>query len=189
MSGSPRLLYLLIISLFRRMAVLIASGGRGSSRAKPELDRCLLLPQEDSAGIFQWGALLSLFCLLFPTSIANAQATISSLQPASCQPGVTTKLTLHGSKLPNTLRVLTNRTDAKVEIESVVADRAIVAIVMSGDAKFGPLSLWFASPTGPLPTKIVMVDDLQTVLDNGNNHSVATAQPVSTLGAVDGVSE
>ena len=132
---------------------------------------------------------ISLVCLLFPASIANAQATISSLQPASCQPGVTTKLTLRGSKLPSNLRVLTNRTDAKVEIENVAADKAIVSIVMSSDAKLGPLSLWFASPTGPLPTKIVLVDDLQTVLDNGNNHSIATAQPVSTLGAVDGISE
>ncbi len=128
--------------------------------------------------------------LLFLTfANANAQTTITSLQPASCQPGVPTKLTLRGSKLPSHLRVLTNRNGAKIELESVTADSAILAITVPTDAKLGPLGLWFATPSGPLPAKIVMVDDLPTVLDNGNNHSVATAQPVSTLGAIDGVSE
>lgn len=132
---------------------------------------------------------LSLACLLSLTANALAQSTLTSLQPASCQPGVTTKLTLRGSKLPSNLRVLTNRADAKVEMASVTADSAIIAITLPGDARLGPLGLWFATPSGPLPSKIVLVDDLPTVLDNGNNHSVATAQPVSTLGAIDGVSE
>lgn len=130
-----------------------------------------------------------LVCLLSLTGNTFAQTTIASLQPASCQPGVTTKLTLRGSKLPSNLRVLTNRADAKVEMECVTADSLIVAVTMPSDARLGPLGLWFATPSGPLPSKIVLVDDLPTVLDNGNNHSVATAQPVSTLGAIDGVSQ
>ena len=130
-----------------------------------------------------------LVCLLFPIAVASAQTSIVSLQPVSCQPGVTTKLTLRGSKIPSNLRVLTNRADAKVGIESVTADSAIVSVTLPSDAGLGPLGVWFATPSGPLPSKIVLVDDLPTVLDNGNNHSVATAQPVSTLGAVDGVSE
>lgn len=133
-----------------------------------------------------WG---SVVCLLITATYADAQVTITTLQPASCQPGVPTKLTLRGSKFPSNLRVLTNRADAKVELESVTADSAIVAITVVSDAKLGPLGLWFATPSGPLPAKIVMVDDLPTVLDNGNNHSIATAQPVRTLGAIDGVSE
>ena len=128
-------------------------------------------------------------CLLLSSANADAQATITSLQPASCQPGVSRKLTLRGSKLPSNLRVLTNRGDAKVELESVTADTAIVSITVASDAKLGPIGLWFATPTGPLPAKIVMVDDLPSELDNGNNHSIATAQSVSTLTAVDGVSE
>ena len=155
---------------------------RGSARASGSVEK--------TVRNFRFLALaVSLACFLFLTSDAIAQATIGSLQPASCQPGVTTKLILRGSKLPSNLRVLTNRTDAKVQIEAVVADQAVVAIAMSSDAKLGPLSLWFASPSGPLPSKIVLVDDIPTVLDNGNNHSVATAQSVTTLGAVDGISE
>ncbi len=130
-----------------------------------------------------------LVCLLSLTANAIAQTTITSLQPASCQPGVTTKLTLRGSKLPDNLRVLTNRADAKVAIESVITDQAIIAVTLPSDARLGPMGLWFANPSGPLPSKIVLVDDLPVVLDNGNNHSIATAQPVSTFGSIDGVSE
>lgn len=132
---------------------------------------------------------ISTISLVLMSAYANAQANITSLQPASCQPGVPTKMTLRGSKLPSNLRVLTNRADAKVELENVTADSASIAITAASDARLGPLGLWFATPSGPLPAKIVLVDDLLTVLDNGNNHSIATAQPVSTLGAIDGVSE
>ena len=128
-------------------------------------------------------------CLLLSSTNAEAQATITSLQPASCQPGLPTRLTVRGSKLPSNLRVLTNSADAKIELENVTADSAIVSITVASDAKLGPIGLWFATPTGPLPAKIVMVDDLPSELDNGNNHSIATAQSVSTLAAIDGVSE
>ncbi len=143
-----------------------------------------------SGSLRQCSALwISVICLLLTSADADAQAIITSLQPASCQPGVPTKMTLRGSKLPSNLRVLTNRADAKVELENVTADSASITITVVSDARLGPLGLWFATPSGPLPTKIVMVDDLPTVLDNGNNHSIATAQPVSTLGAIDGISE
>ncbi len=130
-----------------------------------------------------------LACVLSIATNANAQSIITSLQPASCQPGVPTKITLRGNKLPSNLRVRTNRSDIKVEIESVTESQAILAIVVPSDSQPGPFGLWFASPIGPLPTKYVLVDDLATALDNGNNHSVATAQTVSTLGAIDGVTE
>lgn len=125
--------------------------------------------------------------LLVVVKWAQAQTTITSLEPASCQPGIPTKLTLKGTKLTSDLRVLTNRTDVNVQVESVTDVQAILAVAVPSDAKPGPMGLWFASPSGPLPTKIVMIDDLATVLDNGNNHSIATSQTVSTLGAVDGI--
>lgn len=62
---------------------------------------------------------IGIVALLVVATCADAQTTITSLEPASCQPGVPTKLTLKGTKLPSDLRVLTNRTDVKVEVESV----------------------------------------------------------------------
>ena len=132
---------------------------------------------------------LGIFGLLLVATCANAQTTITSLQPASCQPGVPTKLTLTGTKLPSNLRVLTNRTDVKIEVESVTDVQAILAVSVPSDSRPGPFGLWFATPSGPLATKIVLVDDLATVLDTGNNHSIGTAQVVSTLGSVDGLCE
>ena len=132
-------------------------------------------------------SLMGIAGLLLSAMCANAQTTITSLRPASCQPGVPTKLTLTGTKLPSNLRVLTNRTDVKVEVESVTDAQAILAVNVPSDSTPGPFGLWFATPGGPLPTKIALIDDLATSLDNGNNHSIATAQTVSTLSAIDGL--
>jgi len=134
-------------------------------------------------------AIVSYVCLFAMAASADAQTAIVSLQPASCQPGVSTKFTLRGSKLPNELRVRSNRQGVTVAIESPTADSAIVAITVPKDSRPGPLGLWFASSTGPIASKVVLVDDMPTVLDNGSNHSLSTAQSVATLGAIDGVSE
>jgi hypothetical protein len=121
-------------------------------------------------------------------SRASAQS-ITALQPASCQPGVPTKLKIRGSKLPSDLRVVSHRKDIKVAIEKVSDTEATLAVEVPSDAKSGPFGLWFATANGPLTSKVMLIDELATVIDNGNNHSVATAQSVNTLGAVDGTSD
>ncbi len=133
-------------------------------------------------------AVVIAFCLVVLASQSFAQS-IASLQPTSLQAGVSTKLTVRGSKLPSNLRVLSNRNDIRVAIEKVSDVEATLAVDVLGDAKPGPFGLWFATPSGPLASKIVLIDDLASVIDNGNNHSIETAQAVSTLGAVDGVSD
>jgi Protein of unknown function (DUF1553)/Protein of unknown function (DUF1549)/Bacterial Ig-like domain (group 2) len=131
----------------------------------------------------------SVVALLSVCGKVNAQTTIASIKPASCQPGVPCKLTLNGSKLPVDLRVRTNRSDVKVEIESVADTQAILVITASAESRLGPCGLWFANASGPLATKLILVDDLPSALDNGNNHSIATAQSVAPFIAIDGVSE
>ena len=109
--------------------------------------------------------------------------------PASVQPGVKSTLILRGTKLPANLRVVSNREEVKLSLEKVADVEAAISIEVPSGTRPGPIGLWFATPNGPLSTKFVLVDDLATVSDNGNNHSIATAQSVGTLNAVDGVTE
>lgn len=136
----------------------------------------------------RYGILVIVCCFFLFLPQAKSQS-IASLQPASCQPGVPTKLTLRGSKLPNNLRVLSDRKDIRVSIEKVAEGEAILAIDAPADAKPGPIGLSFATSSGPLATKFVLIDDLAAISDNGNNHSIATAQSISTLCAIDGITE
>jgi hypothetical protein len=98
-------------------------------------------------------------------------------------------LKIRGSKLPSDLRVVSHRKEIKVAIEKVSDTEATLVVEVPSDAKSGPFGIWFATASGPLTSKVVLIDELATVIDNGNNHSVATAQSVNTLGAVDGTSD
>ena len=167
--------------------------------ATPRFGRSLTLPSNSIPNPFHgWASpnithlalcMASVIALLSTCGQANAQTTITAIKPASCQPGVPCKLTLNGSKLPADLRVRTNRSDVKVEVESVADTQAILVITASAESRLGPCGLWFANASGPLAAKLILVDDLPSALDNGNNHSIATAQSVAPFVAIDGVSE
>ena len=107
---------------------------------------------------------------------AVGQATIVSVQPCSVQPGVKAKLSVRGTKLPSNLRVATDRDEVKIAIESVADGEAVLAVEVPNGTRPGPIGLWFATPTGPLGTRFILVDDLPIVSDQGNNHSTATCR-------------
>ena len=161
-------------------------------------DLCILVASLRLSSVTLYGlrsyAVLSIVGLLilgWPSGfLSRTEAqTITSLQPASCQPGVPTKLTIRGSKLPSDLRVITNRTDVKAALEKVSDTEATLAVEVPSDTPDSSFGLWFAAANGPLTSRIVLVDELATGIDNGANHSLATAQEVTTLCAVDGTSD
>lgn len=119
----------------------------------------------------------------------DAIASVTSVQPRSCKPGATTQLTLIGKDLNQQLRVITSALGAIVKIESVEPEKAIVSLALPENTPLGPLGIWTATQTGPGVPLVMLVDDLPTVNDNGNNHSLATAQTIETLAAVDGLSD
>ena len=165
--------------------VTLAESDLALSKRTPTPLHCSISPRITRVAL----CMASVIALLLSCGQANAQTTIASIKPASCQPGVPCKLTLYGSKLPADLRVRTNRPDVKVEIESVTDAQAVLAITVSGESRLGPCGLWFANASGPVATKMILVDDLPASLDNGNNHSIATAQVVAPFAAIDGTSE
>ncbi len=73
------------------------------------------------------------------------------------------------------------------QVDKIEPTQATVALTLSEDAPFGPLSLWLTTATGVVKPHTCFVDDLDAVNDSGNNHSLETAQQLSTRSTVEGV--
>lgn len=136
------------------------------------------------------GAMLLLAVLaVWAPAAAQAQVTVSSIQPRACRPGETTRLVIAGKGFAEGLRVSAMQAGAAVAIESVEPERVTVNVTLPADVPLGPLGLWLAATTGPTEPLAVIVDDLPSVAEAADNHSPATAQPLEPLMAVDGVSK
>ncbi len=113
--------------------------------------------------------------------------TINSIQPRTCKPGQTTELLIQGTDLNETLRIASSDESVQWQITKIEPTQATVALTLSEDASLGPMSLWLATATGAVKSHVMLVDDLEAVKDNGNNHSIETAQQLTTRSTVEGV--
>ena len=124
------------------------------------------------------------FCLL---GIVHGQLTITSLQPSTISPGITSKITVRGANLSSGMSVRTVREDVRLELENITPESAVLSITCPGDSNFETVPLWFGFSGVLTAPRYVTVDDLPVVMDNGTNHSLATAQSIASLQSVDGV--
>jgi hypothetical protein len=124
---------------------------------------------------------------------AAAQPTLSRAVPAGFPPGKTTEFTLHGAKLSGATAVWTSF-GAEVEIvadkqEKPDAARLQLRITPAEDLPVQIGALVVATGEGATAPLLVMIDDLPSVAESGKSTSAETAQAISTLTAVDGVSQ
>ncbi len=117
---------------------------------------------------------------------ATAQ-TITAVQPRTCKPGQTTQLTIQGTDLNDSLRLASSAEALDWKIEKLEPTAAVVAITLPDDFQLGPHSIWVTTATGAIKQHTLFVDDLDAVQDNGNNHTIETAQELSTRSTVEGV--
>lgn len=127
-------------------------------------------------------AALAWWCL----SIHVTAQTINSVKPRSGKPGQTIDLVVQGSDLNDSLRLASSDPSIQWKVEKVEPTQATVAISFSENTPLGPMNLWLTTSTGVVKSHTVLIDDLDPVMDNGNNHSVETAQPLSTRSSVEG---
>lgn len=130
-----------------------------------------------------------LIALLLSVVPLFGSAAVTDIQPRSCGPGETTRFTLRGKGLDQSLRVVTSCSSVEVQIEQADADKAIVALTLPEQIAPGPLGIWTATDAGPSQPMIVLVDELSNVVDNGKNHSPDTAQQLAPSVSVDGISD
>jgi Bacterial pre-peptidase C-terminal domain len=121
---------------------------------------------------------------------ALAQPSLSHVAPGALAPGKTTELTLHGGKLDGALRVWTSF-PAHVEIEAgdpKQKDRkaANCKITLAAEAPLGIGGIAVANTDGASDVVYLMIDDLPSVADSGNNHSATQPQEIGLPAAIDG---
>ncbi|MCA9159352.1 MAG: hypothetical protein KDA72_13550, partial [Planctomycetales bacterium] len=119
------------------------------------------------------------------TSSAFAQS-VTSLQGRTLLPGQTKQLTLQGTDFNDSLRVASSRTDIELKIVQVEPTRAVIEATPAADTTLGPVVLQFAFASGVMHQSLVLVDDLEPVVDAGNNHTLESAQSISTRCTIEG---
>ncbi|MFY7877788.1 MAG: hypothetical protein ACOVQM_20195, partial [Pirellula sp.] len=85
------------------------------------------------------------------------------------------------------MSVRTVHQDIKLELENITPESAILSVSHPGLTSFEPIPLWFGAPGVLNVPRYILPDDLPVVMDNGANHSFATAQSIANLQAVDGI--
>lgn len=120
-------------------------------------------------------------------SLAVTAQTITSVQPRTAQPGQTLQLVIAGTDLNESLRLASGDKLSQWQFDKIEPTQATVALTLSNAAPFGPMSLWLTTGTGVVTPHVLFVDDLESVIDTGSNHSLETAQLLSTRSSVAGV--
>ena len=130
--------------------------------------------------------------LVAPFSATSfAQPALSSAAPGAMAPGKTTEITLQGTKLDQPLRLWTSF-PARVELVPGDANQKdkttlVAKITLPKGSPCGVGGLAVASAGGISDVLLVMIDDLPSAADNGNNHAPAAPQDVQLPAAIDGV--
>lgn len=126
--------------------------------------------------------------------IARAQTALNHCVPAAVLPGQATDVTLFGGSLAGSTGVWTN-IPCQVEVAPGIdgnnsqADRVAYRFAAGPETPVGIYGLRVVSPAGTSNLRLIMVDDLPSVTDNGANKSLETAQALTLPVAVDGTCE
>lgn len=124
------------------------------------------------------GLLMSTVCL----------GQVTDLQPRICHPGKANRMVLTGKDLDRSLRIITSRPEANVEIEQVSSEQATIVITLPENAVPGSIGVWTANASSASEPWIVMVDDLPDVARAVDNVSRHSAQVITLPAAISGAS-
>ena len=102
--------------------------------------------------------------------------------PAAALVGQATDVTLFGGNLAGPTAIWTNLPSAKVELAPGIegngtkADQVVYRCTLAADSPVGIYAFRLATAKGVSNTRLLMVDDLPSVPDNGNNKTLARQQ-------------
>jgi hypothetical protein len=120
--------------------------------------------------------------------------TIGAAYPAAVVPGKPTDVTFYGANLASPVGVWTSfggqiEPAPGVEDNGTKADQVVYRITAPADTPVQVGAVRLATGQGISNLRLVMVDDLATVADNGANKTLQTAQELTLPIAVDGTCE
>ena len=119
---------------------------------------------------------------------AHAQSpAISSFSPLAVRPGATTTVKVRGSNLAQATQLwLSSGAQTQVVPPATNAGEVSFNVTLSSEAPLGLCGARLATPKGLSGMKLLLVDDLPTVVQVRGNHTVQTAQSVPFPAAIDG---
>jgi len=139
---------------------------------------------------------LALVATLLLASVAAPSAeaqppAVSSITPWAVPPGGTADLVIAGGNLQDASGLWTNLACSAelapgIENNGKAADRVVYRVVTPNEATVGIYGLRVATQRGISPLRLFMVDDLPSIVDNGQNHSPETAQAAPIPVVIDG---
>ncbi|WP_165698748.1 DUF1549 domain-containing protein [Bremerella volcania] len=112
--------------------------------------------------------------------------TFEAIHPRTCRPGQSTNVVIHGKDLSDTLRLALSTPDITWKVEKIEPTQAVVSVHVPADHPLGPVHLWIAGKNGTAQVRTLLVDGMEAVADNGNNHSRESAQEIPALASVEG---
>jgi hypothetical protein len=130
----------------------------------------------------------------FNAGVSAQSPSVSRLAPAAVAPGAATDVTVFGSNLAAPTAFWSSPA-AKIELapgvdkNGTLSDRVVLRITTPADAQVGIAALRVATGNGASSLRLLMIDDLASVADNGNNHAPSAAQEIRLPAAVDGAIE
>lgn len=147
-----------------------------------------LIPVIRTTMVLAWGIGCILCC-----GQSNAQPTLSAASPAAVAPGKTVELVISGQKLDDPLQIWTSF-PAKLELEPLAEPKPDqtqrkIKVTLEGSVPVGLAGMMVSTPGGVSDVLLLVVDDLPSVADNGQNHSISQAQEITTLIGIDGTSD
>jgi hypothetical protein len=122
---------------------------------------------------------------------ALAQPAIKHITPGALTPGKTTEISLHGTKLDGDVHVWTS---FPAHVETTSADtnqkertQLTCKVTVGAGVAVGIGGIVVATPSGVSDIAYVMIDDLPSVADNGQNHAPGEPQEIALPVAIDGL--
>jgi hypothetical protein len=114
--------------------------------------------------------------------------TLSHAVPGAIAPGRMTEVVLHGAKLGGARLWTSFPADVQITSDPNAKDPAQITckFTLAAGVPAGIGGIAVATPAGMSDVLYVMIDELPSVLDSGNNHAAAGPQDVSLPAAIDG---
>ncbi len=134
----------------------------------------------------------ALLLVLIPASVAHCQPpTVSHLLPVGIQPGKAVDVVFHGAALAGPTGVwsdlpLTAELTPGIEGNGTQPGSVSYRLTIPADTPPGVAGIRLATGQGISNLKLLLVDDLPSAIDSGNNQSPELAQSISLPMAVDG---
>ncbi|HVX61349.1 MAG TPA: PPC domain-containing protein [Pirellulales bacterium] len=140
-------------------------------------------------------ATLAMAALLPAAQVLAQPPAVNYALPAAANPGQPTDITLHGGNLAGPSGFWSSLPGAKIELAPGIegngtkADQVVYRFTVPAETPVGVYAYRLATGKGVSSARLLMVDDLPSVADNGANKTIETAQPLPFPIAVDGACE